>query len=131
MSGNSVALDTNQAIHVLNDVRPVVEWLNTFEAIDLPVTVLGEPRFGAMKPARPDANLEKIDRLAARCTVLETTTVTADTYARLRLDLHRKGRPIPGNDLWIAAACVERGVPLATDDAHFNGITQSVVMRRP
>jgi tRNA(fMet)-specific endonuclease VapC len=32
---------------------------------------------------------------------------TAALYARLRLQLKDKGKPIPENDLWIAASCVD------------------------
>jgi len=39
---------------------------------------------------------------------------------KLALDL--AGAPIPENDLWIAAAVPEHGLPLATRDAHFNRV---------
>ena len=122
MTGSSVALDTNQAIRVLNDVAAVVAWLNSFSEVCLPVTVLGELRFGAMKPARPPANLSKIESLAARCRLRDIRGTTTERYARVRFDLLRKGRPIPENDVWIAATCLEHGVPLATDDGHFDAV---------
>src|SRR5947207_351494 len=111
MTGNDIALDTNQAIHVLNDVRQAISWLNGFNRLSLPVTVLGELRFGAMKSARPQPNVAKVELLAARCKVLDTRALTADLYAKVRIGLFRKGRPIPENDIWIAAACLEHGVP--------------------
>lgn len=33
-----------------------------------------------------------------------------------------KGKPIPENDLWIAALCVEHDVSLAALDSHFDAI---------
>jgi tRNA(fMet)-specific endonuclease VapC len=36
------------------------------------------------------------------------------------LQLKRHGKPIPENDLWIAAICVEHDLPLATVDSHFD-----------
>jgi tRNA(fMet)-specific endonuclease VapC len=56
------------------------------------------------------------------------TTVTAEVYARLRLRLREKGQPIPENDLWIAAICVEHQLPLATLDGHFEAV-ESLVRR--
>jgi tRNA(fMet)-specific endonuclease VapC len=53
---------------------------------------------------------------------LNVTVATAEVYARLRLDLKQKGQPVPENDLWIAALCVEHQVPLAASDAHFDAI---------
>ncbi|MHB0980923.1 MAG: PIN domain-containing protein [Thermoleophilia bacterium] len=41
---------------------------------------------------------------------------------RLRGRLRRKGRPIPTNDLWIAAGAFEHGVPLLTRDDHFRHV---------
>ncbi|MFN6200692.1 MAG: PIN domain-containing protein [Aphanizomenon sp.] len=34
--------------------------------------------------------------------------------------LKRKGRPIPMNDIWIAAQCLEKGWILVTDDTDFD-----------
>jgi predicted nucleic acid-binding protein len=62
----------------------------------------------------------QVGTLVRRCRVLEITANTAAVYARLRLGLKSKGKPIPENDLWIAAICVEHQVPLATLDAHFD-----------
>lgn len=42
-----------------------------------------------------------------RCRALDITAATAIIYARLRLRLRKKGKPIPENDLWIAALCME------------------------
>ena len=33
--------------------------------------------------------------------------------------LRKKGRPIPINDVWIAASCMEHGARLITFDTHF------------
>jgi len=41
-------------------------------------------------------------------------------YARIRVRLREKGKPIPENDLWIAAACIEHRLPLAALDSHFD-----------
>jgi tRNA(fMet)-specific endonuclease VapC len=35
---------------------------------------------------------------------------------------HIKGRPIPENDLWIAAIALEHDLIVATRDAHFGEI---------
>lgn len=131
MTGSSIGLDTNQAVHVLNDVAVVIAWLKSFAELLVPVTVVGELRFGALKSSRSRENLAKVDAFVSRCKVLETRTATADLYARVRLDLLAKGRPVPEDDLWIAAACLEHGVPLATADRHFDHVSGLQVLRRP
>jgi len=44
---------------------------------------------------------------------------TADCYARIWSALRQAGRPIPTNDVWIAAQAMETGSVLITFDAHF------------
>ncbi|NCN64475.1 MAG: type II toxin-antitoxin system VapC family toxin [Candidatus Altiarchaeum hamiconexum] len=43
-------------------------------------------------------------------------------YANIRLELKKTGRPIPENDIWIVATCLELGVALLTEDTYFNYI---------
>jgi tRNA(fMet)-specific endonuclease VapC len=43
----------------------------------------------------------------------------AESYAILRQQLQRKGKPIPEKDLWIAATAHAYGMTLFTRDQHF------------
>ena len=43
--------------------------------------------------------------------------------------LRLKGRPIPENDLWIAAIALEHDLVVATQDAHFEEIDNLKVER--
>ena len=47
---------------------------------------------------------------------------TTSHYASIYRQLKRKGRPIPTNDLWIAAGCMQQGFRLLTADKHFSEI---------
>ena len=42
--------------------------------------------------------------------------VTADRYSRVAASLRAKGRPIPTNDIWIAAQAMETGAELVSFD---------------
>ena len=55
--------------------------------------------------------------------ILHPDTATALYYAQVSTDLERKGKIIPENDIWIAAAALECGMPLVTRDAHFQHVT--------
>ncbi|HID51436.1 MAG TPA: type II toxin-antitoxin system VapC family toxin [Anaerolineae bacterium] len=44
---------------------------------------------------------------------------TAHVYGKVKDNLRKKGRPIPENDVWIAALAIEHNLTLATRDAHF------------
>ena len=47
---------------------------------------------------------------------------TADRYARTAAALRAKGRPIPSNDIWIAAHALETGADLVSYDHHFGEV---------
>jgi tRNA(fMet)-specific endonuclease VapC len=56
----------------------------------------------------------------ASCRVLAVDKDTAEQYAEVRDELKRKGRPIPGNDVWIAALARQHALPLLSRDRHFD-----------
>ena len=120
-NGDRIALDTSVAIDVLAAKADARVLSDAGERL-LPAPVVGELRYGALNSRKASENLAKIDALVTRCVVLNVTVATAEVYARLRLALKQKGKPIPENDLWIAAICVEHHVPLAASDAHFDAI---------
>jgi tRNA(fMet)-specific endonuclease VapC len=68
------------------------------------------------------ANLSKIDQFAASVQVLSCDAVTAQVYGEIKDKLRSKGRPIPENDIWIAAAAFQHSLPLVTRDEHFKQI---------
>lgn len=130
MSGGEIALDTNQAIAVLNNTGDAGQWVQMFSEVWLPVPVIGELCFGALNSQHPMENLQRVEYLVARSKILELTASTARTYAHIRLSLKQRGRPIPENDVWIAAVCMERNVPLATSDRHFLDVVGLKVIGR-
>jgi len=123
VTGSSVALDTSVAIDLLAGKAAAVLPGHPTEIL-LPVPVVGELRYGALNSRRAAANLAEVERLVSRCRVLDVTPATAAVYARLRIRLKEKGTPIPENDLWIAALCVEHQVRLVTLDAHFDAVDE-------
>ena len=54
--------------------------------------------------------------------ILPITLTVGEQYARTEAALRRKGRPIPINDVWVAAHALERGAVLVTNDAHFGHV---------
>jgi tRNA(fMet)-specific endonuclease VapC len=117
-----VILDTN-ALSAMADgdaqLQPVVQ---TAAELALPVITLGEYRFG-IRQSRYQARYEKwLTRLVTACRVLAIDKQTAEHYAEVRDELKRKGKPIPGNDLWIAALVRQYGLPLLSRDAHFDAV---------
>ncbi len=85
----------------------------------LSTVVLGELFFGAEKSQRVQENVARIEKLASVCPVLPCDEETARCYGAMKTLLRRKGRPIPENDLWIAASARRHGVTLVSRDSHF------------
>jgi predicted nucleic acid-binding protein len=53
-------------------------------------------------------------------TVLDVDEETTHHYAAMGWELKRSGKPIPANDLWIAALCRQHSLPLISRDRHFD-----------
>ena len=58
--------------------------------------------------------------MSPRATFFRVDEGTAEAYADVRDELKRSGRPIPGNDLWIAALARQHALPLLSRDRHFD-----------
>jgi len=86
----------------------------------VPAIVLGEYRYGLRRSIRAPQLAQWLDRLEQRMEILDITRSTAVYYAELRDELRALGRPIPENDVWIAALTREHGLSLLSRDAHFD-----------
>ena len=88
----------------------------------IPSIVLGELYFGARKSRRVKENLARIDEFAVSNVVLGCDTETARYYGEIKNALREKGRPIPENDVWIAAIALQYDLTLTSRDAHLGEI---------
>ena len=68
---------------------------------------------------------------SARVEILSVTAETSLRYAEIWHYLRKTGRPIPQNDMWIAASAWEHGLTLLTLDQHFLLLPQIVVRYEP
>jgi predicted nucleic acid-binding protein len=90
--------------------------------IALPVIALGEYRYG-IRQSRHRAQYERwLNDVIATCRVLSVDEGTTAVYADIRSELKRAGRPIPGNDLWIAALARQHSLPVLSRDQHFDAV---------
>jgi len=128
MSGE-IALDTSVAVRFLNGDTAIVLRVLALPEVVLPIVVVGELLFGAENSTRPLQNLPRYLEFIEACIVLPLSRETAVVYAQTRLKLKRKGRPIPMNDVWIAAQCLEQGWILVTDDTDF-GYVDGLMLER-
>ena len=115
-----IILDTNALSAAADDDPGAVAVLARAEQIVLPVIVLGEYRHGIAQ-SRHRASYENwLAGLLQDCMVLDVQEPTTQHYAEITLELKRKGKPIPTNDIWIAALCRQHSLPLLSRDRHFD-----------
>lgn len=115
-------LDTNIIIALFDGDWHVLSNLDRAPEVFVPATALGELFFGASKSGRQIENLVKIERFASGRTIITCDLAVAREYGRLKQRLKEKGRPIPDNDVWIAAAAKRHGMTLVTRDSHFGEV---------
>lgn len=94
------------------------------EEVYLSVIVLGELLYGFRWGTRFQANMDRLQTFlrSPATSVVTVGQATAEHYGRIGADLRAKGRPIPTNDIWIAAHAMETGADLVSADAHFEHV---------
>ena len=116
-------LDTNIVIAALKRERATLARVEDAEgSLFVPVIALGELYFGARKSARVEENFRRIEGFAARANILPCDGETARLYGEVKDGLGRKGRPIPENDIWIAAVALQHDLTLVSRDSHFEHV---------
>ena len=122
-------LDTNHWSAIQRNDPVVIAHMQSLpeEArIFMPVIVQGELLVG-IELGASEAKRERLQQLyeqvvAQAADVLPITPEIAEWYARIFAQLRRKGKPIPTNDIWIAAIALAHGLILVTSDEHFQHI---------
>lgn len=113
-------LDTNGLSAMADGDSKLEPILRGADEIAVPVIVLGEYKYG-IGQSRSRARYERwLAEAIATCRVLVVDEGTAEQYSQVRHELKRKGQPIPGNDLWIAALTLQHAMPLVSRDQHFD-----------
>jgi len=88
----------------------------------VPGDCLGRYRFGIVQSRlQPHYEQWLATRVDPKC-ILLVDERTARHYANIRHELKLLGRPIPPNDLWIAALCRQHGYDILSRDAHFDRV---------
>ena len=117
-------LDTNVLADFFAGDPETVEAFQRADSLALNTVVMGEMLAGFALGIRPRENRRLLGQFLAtpRMSLLPLAAETAEHYAAVFLQLRRKGRPIPTNDMWVAASALEHGLALFTRDAHFGEI---------
>ena len=114
-------LDTNAYSDLARGDSRLAARVRRAEAVMLSSVVAGELLGGFRRGTRYRENLADLERFLAlpRVHLLPVTFTTAERYARVYAALRSQGRPIPTNDMWIAAHAMDSGAELLSSDPHF------------
>jgi tRNA(fMet)-specific endonuclease VapC len=120
----TVLLDTDAYSAFMNGDEGVVARVRQAERVLLSAVVAGELLFGFRSGSRYERNRKTLDAFLANPYVelLPVTWTTAERFGRIATALRAKGRPIPTNDIWIAAHAMETGADLLSFDEHYSRV---------
>jgi tRNA(fMet)-specific endonuclease VapC len=116
-----VLLDTNAYSELKRGHPGVAAAVRRAERVVMSAVVVGELLYGFRRGARYEQNRSELEAFLENPYVAfaPITLTTADRFSRIANLLREKGRPIPTNDIWIAAQCAESGAELISFDQHF------------
>jgi tRNA(fMet)-specific endonuclease VapC len=120
----AVAVDSNAYSAFRNGHPDAVEIFSRADYLIAPAIVIGELRSGFAAGSRAAINERELTRFLAspRVSVQDVDERVATVYATVYLQLRLAGKPVPTNDMWIAASALVAGVALVTFDTHFRHV---------
>jgi tRNA(fMet)-specific endonuclease VapC len=125
-------IDTNAYTDLMRGDVAIARFLDEAEVVYLSTIVAGELmagfRGGSLEKLNRQWLREFIDK-GGKTVVLKVGMETAERFALVKDALKRKGKPIPINDIWISAQCMETGAVLLSRDAHFDAVDGLLVWK--
>jgi predicted nucleic acid-binding protein len=120
-----IIIDTNFYVAFKKRNENAVITLRKAEYIAVNTVILGELLAGFRCGSKEQQNRDELDLFfdSPRVDFLSIDDGTAEFYAQIFVELKERGRPIPTNDLWLAASALQHGLALATYDEHFKNIS--------
>ncbi len=129
MTGTNIALDTN----AYSDWQRGIRWgqaVSQSQIVWMPFVVIAELKSGFEAGKKSRKNGQILDAFLSSQSVrlLFADEITLTIHAKIFAELRRQGTPIPVNDIWIAALCIQHNLPLATADGHFRNVSILVLV---
>jgi predicted nucleic acid-binding protein len=126
MALDTVVFDTSAYSAFKRGHEEAVELTRAAGRILLPAVVIGELLAGFALGSRAAHNRAELEAFCSspRVQVMALNRATAERYAVIYAYLRSAGKPVPTNDLWIAASAMEHGAVVATADRHFQAMPQ-------
>lgn len=122
-------LDTNAYSAFKSGNQEVLSIIQHTDILYINPIILGELMAGFAHGKFYEKNMLELKQFLdnSRVQVCYIDEVTPTYYATIYASLKKKGKPIPTNDLWIAASALQYGCKLCSFDQHFSLIDNLVV----
>lgn len=126
-----ILLDSNAYSLLMRGNEQVAELVRRAEEVLFSAIVVGELMYGFRHGTHFERNVTDLRTFldSPYASFVAVGRITADRYSRIAAALRAKGRPIPTNDVWIAAHAMETGADLISADRHFDLIDGIVWVR--
>ena len=125
----NLLIDTNIYTHALAGDPETTEILRHTQKIAICCISIGELLSGFKGVTREKENRKELEEFldTPRVKIYGIDDDTAEFYAEILNNLRKKGRPIPTNDIWIAAVALQHGLKLFSKDHHFKYVPGLVI----
>ena len=119
-----ILIDTNAYVAFKRGDASLLEVVQYAETLAISPVVLGELLSGFECGNKTKKNRDELQQFlhSSRVRLFSITSDTANFYSQIYSTLRNKGKPIPSNDMWIAAQTLENGCVLCSHDQHFKAI---------
>lgn len=118
----SYLLDTNIIIGLFANDAGIVNQIQQASRTVVSSVVIGELYYGAYNSTKQEENLLKVTKLVRDVEIIPCDGETSGHYGFIKNHLKKKGKPIPENDIWIAATAKQHQLTLVSRDKHFREI---------
>ena len=121
-----LCVDTSAYSNFRRGEPRVVRQMDRAEWIGVPSVVVGELWAGFLLGTRSERNVDEFGEFLSH-PVVEVIAIDKDVaqlYGEIFVELRNGGRPLPTNDIWIAATAVRAGATVLTFDRHFQDIAR-------
>jgi tRNA(fMet)-specific endonuclease VapC len=119
-----ILIDTNIYTYALKGDAEVVSILQKASKIGISSISIGELFSGFKGGSKEGENRKELETFldSPRVFICNIDYNTAEYYAEILNQLKVIGRPIPTNDIWIAATAFQYGLKLCSKDSHFKDV---------
>lgn len=122
MDGSSYFLDSNIIIDLFRGNTEIKDFINQNVNVFIPVVVVGELYYGAENASQSSKHRKQVNDFIQNFEVVNIDSISAEYYGKIKTQLRQAGKPIPENDIWIAALTLQHNCTIVTNDVHFENV---------